>query len=124
MSIAKLLREHSPSSRINASAFPHPPCRPPLPDPPPQAYPPLWYLLLLGGGDAQKGGSVLVRSSFPRHPCLVIRRYQKPSARVLKVKDPCCFPECRSFYRTLRRTEPRPMDRQPCITGWDTCKAE
>ena len=37
----------------------------------------LWYA---GRGDAQKGGSVLVRSSLPRHPCLLIRRYQKPSA--------------------------------------------
>ena len=53
----------------------------------PPAYPPLRYLMVVREGGAQKGGSVLVRSSLPRRPCLVVRRYQKPSAAMHTLAD-------------------------------------
>ncbi len=58
---------------------------PPLPPPPSQTHPPrltprygiLWYA---GRGGCSKGGFGFGTLLNPRHPWLVIRRYQKPSA--------------------------------------------
>ena len=48
-----------------------------LPDPPPRLTPPLWYLMDIWEGDAQKGGVVLVRFCVRRRPWLLSSKLPK-----------------------------------------------